>query len=469
VTIGWQYLVTRWAARLAALDLRQIQVDPELRRPWTSLGTTLSERSESKGRRVGRRGRGRPPHAWPLFAAVLLGQTSAAWAQTSNAGDTQGAAVGSPLKIAVSTWSALESATVADAPPEQGRVNVGLGYGHATRRSRFEFSMGSAVPYSNGISRDLVSYAGGLSFSTRFGRRIVLDVTESLSERPLDSTGISGYSPGVRGAVSDALTTNGGLGAARETRNDGEVTLSRTLSRRSTASVSFTHTSSRSAGLAPAGSQLASVRLERRLSPSAMFHAGYGFGSASFATADAAAGVRHDVDFGFDFARPLPFSGRTVLETETGSTILSDGRSRRLRLVLRGSLSRDLAPRWSSRIEYSRPMQFVAGFRQPFLSDALGLNLDGQIGRAWFVLISGGFALGSVGFNSAGASQYDSYTTSVRVRREIGRAWHVEAEGFATRFRFMGGEPVGVSLPSRLQRQGVRAGLSWSAALFRRG
>jgi hypothetical protein len=367
--------------------------------------------------------------------------------------------------------SALESATVASgiAPPEQGRVNVGLGYANRTQRNRFEISIGSGLPYSTGIHQDLISYAGALSFSTRFGRRVLLDVVESLSERPLDSTGISGYTPGVPGAVSDALMTNASLSAVRETRNNGAITLSRTLSRRSSVQVAFTHTSSRSAKLAAAGSQLGSVRLERRVSPSAVFHAGYGFGSASFATAEAAAGIRHDVDFGLDFARPLPFSGRTVLETETGSTILSDGQSQRLRLVLRASLARDLARRWSSRIEYSRPMQFVAGFQQPFLSDAVHLNLDGQMGRAWFLAICGGIARGSVGFNAAGASQYDSYTTSVRVRRQIGRAWHVEAEGFATRFRFMGSEPVGVSLPSRLERKGVRAGLSWSAALFRRG
>jgi hypothetical protein len=406
------------------------------------------------------------PQAWPLFAAVLLGQTSGAWAQTSaTAGST-----GNPLKVSVSMLSALESATVASgiAPPEQGRVNVGLGYGRANRRDSFEISLGSVVPYSAGTRQDLISYAGAFRFSSQLGRRNLLEIAESATERPLDSTGISGYSPGVPGALSDTLMSNAGLTAAREMRNDGAITLSRTFSRRSTASVSFTHTSSRSAGLATAGSQVGSVRLKRRLSPSFVFHAGYGFGSASVATSESAAGIRHDIDFGFAFARPLPFSGRTVLETETGSTLLSDGLSNRLRLVVRGSLARDLAPRWSSRIEYSRPMQFVAGFQQPFLSDALGLNLDGQLGRVWFLSIAGRVARGSVGFNT-GAPQYDSYTTSVRVRRQIGRAWHVEAESFATRFRFTGSERVGVSLPSRLERQGVRAGLSWSAALFRRG
>lgn len=289
-----------------------------------------------------------------LLAAVVLFQASAAWAQTrSNTGVTSTAAAGSPLKISVSMLSSLETATVASgiAPPEEGRVNVGLGWGRATNRNSFEISAGSVVPYSTVVRQDLLSYAGAFSFSSRLGRRTTFEVLESAIDRPLDSFSISGYRPGVPGALSNSLMINAGLTDAREMRNDGAVTLYHTLSRRSTVSVSFMHTSSRSEGLATSGSRIASVRLERQVSPSGMFHAGYGYGSTSVATADAAVGIRQDIDFGFNFARPLPFSGRTVLETETGSTILNDGRSRRLRVVVRASLSRDLAPRWSSRID----------------------------------------------------------------------------------------------------------------------
>jgi hypothetical protein len=396
---------------------------------------------------------------------VLLGPAPAAWAQTT--GGTQ-AATGSPLKLSLSMMSALESATMVGGVPvaERGRVNVGLGYGRANRRNSFDLSLGSVVPYATGIREDLVSYAGSFSFSSRLGRRTDLQIAEAFSERPLDGTGLSGYSRGVPGAVSDALSTNASLSAVRETRSDGAITLSRTLSRRTSAALSFTHTSSRSPGLSPAGSQLAKVQLERRVSPSGTFHAGYGFGSASFSTSETAAGIRHDIDLGFNFARPLPFSGRTILETDTGSTLLNNGGSRKLRLVLRASLLRDLAARWSSRIEYSRPMQFVAGFQQPFLSDALRLSVDGQMSRDWFLSFSGGVARGSVGFD-IGTQKYDSYNTSVRVYRQIARTWRVEVEGFSTRFRYTG--QLSGALPPRIERQGVRAGLSWSAALFRRG
>jgi hypothetical protein len=414
---------------------------------------------------LGGPGRSRLARAWPLAAALLVGGGSVARAQAPPAS----AAGGNPLTVSVAALSVLESVPAEQglAPPEQGRLKVGVGYGRSTRRSSVDLSMSSIVPYATNVQTDRVSYAGAVRFSTRFGRRIELEVVESISERPLDGTGLWGYSPAAPGAFSDALTTNASLGAARETRNDGEITLSRTFSRRSSVALSYQHTTARSVGLDTAGSQVVALRLERRISPSGVFHAGYGFGTASFATAEAAAGVRHDFDVGFDYARPLPFSGRTMFAAETGSTLLSDGRTQRLRLVARGSLSRELAARWSTRFEYSRPMQFVAGFRQPFLSDALGVNVDGQLGRSWFLSMAAGAARGSVGLRTQ-APQYDSYTTSVRVHRQLGRAWRAEVEGFSTRFRFNGSGSSDVALPARLARQGIRAGVSWSAAFRRR-
>ncbi len=237
---------------------------------------------------------------------------------------------------------------------------------------------------------------------------------------------------------------NAGLTAARETRNDGAVTLSRTLSRRSTVSVSFTHTSSRSAGpgdgrqparLGPAGTPV---------SPSGVFHAGYGFGSTSIATAEAAAGIRHDVDFGFDFSQAAPVfrpngarDGNRIDDPQRRPQPQASCSScaRASRAISRA--------RWSTRIEYTRPMQFVAGFQQPFLSDALGLNVDGQLGRAWFLSIAGGCRPR----HRSGSRPAPRSTTGTRRRRACaGRSRERGAsklEGYSTRFRFTGSEPVG--------------------------
>jgi hypothetical protein len=112
-------------------------------------------------------------------------------------------------------------------------------------------------------------------------------------------------------------------------------------------------------------------------------------------------------------------------------------------------------------------MQFVAGFRQPFLSDAVNIHVNGRVSRAWYASMASGVARGAVGFGTTGGA-YDSYTGSVQVQRQIARAWRLEAEAFATHFRFTATELSEIALPSRLTRRGVRAGFSWSAALLRR-
>ena len=108
--------------------------------------------------------------------------------------------------------------------------------------------------------------------------------------------------------------------------------------------------------------------------------------------------------------------------------------------------SRGGGPRGS---RYSRPMQFVAGFQEPFLSDALGLNVDGQLGRAWFLTISGGVARGSVGFNTG--------APALRLVHHVGapapadRASVARRSGRASR-RGSGSRepmPVGMTIPSR--------------------
>ena len=371
----------------------------------------------------------------------------------------------SPVTVAGSLLASLESVRgdMADVPPEQGRLSLSLGYNRPSRRSNFEIVGSSIVPaYASGIHRDRLSFAAGLQLSRILGRRTQFSASASGSERPFDVSGFSARSgTGVFDATTGLLTSNGGLTTERELRYDGAMTLSRILSRTSWVDLTFTHTGSIRPGVEAATSQIAGARIARRISPSSVIHAGYGFGVASFATVDRAAGRRHDVDLGVSFERPLPFSGRTLFSASTGSTVLTDGRTHQFRLLASASLSRDLGHAWSSAIAYSRPMQYVAGFEQPFLSDALSLKLEGRVARVWFLSFRSALARGSVALAADGSS-YESYSASVSVRRQIGRAWRVEAEAFAMQFTSVAGDTPSAGLPPSEQRHGVRAGISWS-------
>jgi len=407
-----------------------------------------------------------------LRASLVLG--AIALSQPALAGQSEEATaappVRRPLALGMSLLSSLESEPthLSSVPPETGRMTLTFGYNRPRRRSTFEIAGSSVVPYSSGVRRELLSFGGGVQVSRIFGRRTQFTASQSVSEAPFDLSGFAGRTPSY--AASDTmavpLTTNGSLTVERELRYDGAMTLTRTLSRRSSAALSFVHTGSMRPGVPAATSQLGAARFSRRVSPSVIFLAGYGFGVASFASGDREAGRRHDIDLGFSFERPLPFSGRTLFSAGTGSTVLTDGRTHRLRLVASGTLSRDLGRAWSSRIAYSRPMHYIAGFRQPFLSDALSVSLDGRVRRTWFLSGASGFARGAVGFATGGPA-YDSYSASVRLQRQIARAWRVEAEGFLMHFAFAGADLDGAALPPLLRRRGVRFGISWATADYR--
>jgi hypothetical protein len=403
------------------------------------------------------------PHACALLAAVLSGAPVSVSAQASTSGaPTTG---GAPLTLAASLFSAHESMAENTRRPEQGRLNLALGYSRRTPATGLDFSASSVVPYAAGPRVEDASYAGSGRYSAQLGRRTRLDIAESVSQQPLNVAAVSGALAAAPGAAIPLGASATGVLSLRETRVDGSFSLARTLGPRSSATFSFTHNDSRSPGQRPASSRLLSARFERRVSAATAVHAGYGVGTATFATETTVPGVRHDVDFGISYARPLPFSRRTMLDASTGSTLLTDGIRHQLRLVVNGGLFRSLG-RWSARLGYSRPIQYVAGFHQPFLSDAVHVSVDGRPGDAWQLSMASGVARGSVGFGG-GSRGYESYSLSVRAQRKIARAWHLEAEAFATSFQFTNGSVDGV-LPSRVERRGVRGGLSWSTAFFRR-
>jgi hypothetical protein len=412
----------------------------------------------------------RRPPVWPMLASLLIGPAGfEARAQSAPAAAPPSDSARAPLTMAVSMFSAFEGASVEQGgiPREQGQLNVALGWTRQTRRHALHVSAASVVPYAGGVEPGRISYAAGVSLSSTLGRRTRLEASQSMTEQPFNIGSLTGVSLRDLSTPLEGGRTHAGLFADRETRLDGAVTLSRTLSPRSSAVLSYTNTSSRSAGRTPSGSQLLALRFTRRVFASGVLHAGYGFGSATFATPDAAAGTRHDLDLGIGFDGPLPFSSRTMFAASTGSTIVTDGVRRRLRLVAQGSLSRALSQRWSSRIEYSRPMQFVAGFQQPLLSDAVHLTIDGRVAGGWNLSWTADAARGSVGFDSGGR-RFNSYSASLSLHRQVSRQWRFEAEGFASSFQFSGGDGSASALPAEVVRRGIRVGLSWSTPLERR-
>jgi hypothetical protein len=247
---------------------------------------------------------------------------------------------------------------------------------------------------------------------------------------------------------------------------DARVALTRTLNPRSVAVVSGTYTYS-ATGPDRVISRGVAARLERHFGAFLGWHAGYGFTQASYSgTASQTDQRRHDLDLGIDYARPLSFWRHTTFAVGTGSTLLVEPTTgRQMRLVVTSRIERQVTRTWAARVEYSRPIQYVAGLAQPLLSDAVRVGLDGRLTRGVLLTAVAGAARGEVG--AVGGQRFRSADAVVRIARRLGPEWDLQVEYQDARYRFAGGTSPGGAIPGAFARRSFRGGLVWSPALRR--
>ena len=176
------------------------------------------------------------------------------------------------------------------------------------------------------------------------------------------------------------------------------------------------------------------------------------------------AGLRHDIDLGVQYERPLPFAGRTIVGMTTGSTVFRDGSSQRLRLMVEGRLAHSFSDRWSGRVDYSRPIRYLAGVAEPILSDTVAGSITGRTSRSTELTLLAGYSRGGVGFESAG-QDFTSRTLTAHFRARLARSWWFEAQAFAAAYAFSSADALKGPLAAEFSRHGVRGGLSWAAPL----
>lgn len=345
-----------------------------------------------------------------------------------------------------------------------------MDYERRTRGSVFAVSAASGasvqpdVPFSDGLSQGL-----SVHVSSQLSRRTTVQASGDLSYAPMNLAGqLSG--PAQLGASSvAALMFDTGQGHQR--RAASTVSVTRTLGRRSSAVLAYTYSTAVLSEGSAASTQLASVRFSRQISPFAALRAGYGtgYGHAGSAAEDTAAeggesGRRQDVDLGVHYERPLPFAGRTTVALNTGSSVFSDGSSQRIRLMAEGSLAHAMSARWAARLDYSRPVQFLAGLAEPLFSDAVAASITGRTTRYTELTVSAGYSRGAVGLHTAG-QEFSSRSLTAQFRARLARSWWLEVHAFTGAYSFASADSLSDALPAEFARHGVRGGVSWSAPL----
>jgi hypothetical protein len=174
---------------------------------------------------------------------------------------------------------------------------------------------------------------------------------------------------------------------------------------------------------------------------------------------------QHDIGVGLDYNRPLSRSRNTWLGFTFGSTILDalpPGRAtgqvvHQFRGFADGTLTHQFGRTWSARGNYRRGAQFIDEVAQPVYSDSVTLSLDGFLSRRTEWTSSAVYSSGDLAARPN--SGFKNYAANARLRYGLNKKWAAFGEYFYYRYEYQPGA-LPVTLPSRVNRNGARVGIS---------
>lgn len=371
------------------------------------------------------------------------------------------AAQAGPPALRLGLETAFEKVTESTASAAAGvsRLHADFSTQRASPRSKVQVWSGLTaeqtwIQASPGALAGAMSVDGGVTLSRRTG----FVFSQQVSSAPTDV--FAAFGSGTSIATSRAVINGSELpGARRTTSESGRVALTRILGARSQASFTAMQSVSMmgSDRVASAG---ASASLSRRLGAHVGWHLGYGFTQSTSRTAGSTLDDRrHDLDVGVDYARPLSFSRHTTLSVTSGSSVLTDAEGNHFRVDADVEVSHQLSRHWSAAASYTRPIEYLAGFARPLISDAVRVGFSGTLPHRISLLVSAGSATGTEG--SVGGAHFSSYTGSVRISRRLSPVWALEGEYHDGRYRF-DEDPQAAGIPAAFARRGFRAGIVWA-------
>jgi hypothetical protein len=360
----------------------------------------------------------------------------------------------------VSSGALIDPSVSAVGEGPHSQVQASWSYVRPSRARTLTFSGDSAVRYFPDAAGSVIgSHTVGFAGTWIAGRRTTISASESVSYAPLALFG----SWDNAAALADGPRLDEGLFTRMTLRHGGGLRVAHVLGRRTSATFGYEYSASTARDGAAAGSRLATAQVRRGISPGVALRVGYGFGTAQFGTT-ASPRLHHHLDLGIDYARPMPFSRQTTLSVRTGSVLLS-GATTAYRLDASAAMRHPLGRDWRVAIGYDRPMQFVEGFDEPLLSDAVTAGLEGRIGRRIRMTSALSFITGTVG-TALPARRFESVGGSSRIDLPLGRHWMLTGEYSDFQYQFA----ESVVLPGRmmreLRRRALRGGLTWNFGSF---
>ena len=245
------------------------------------------------------------------------------------------------------------------------------------------------------------------------------------------------------------------------------VGLSHAISRRISASLGY------SASRSPAGTYGAYVAqsvgggLNWTLAKGLSLHGGYTYGQTEYGTgADRLFYETHQIDAGLGFDRALSLTRRTSLSFNTGTSIIQDQYSTHYGITGNIAITHEIGRSWAATAAIDRDVSFMRTFNQPVFSDSFSAGLGGMIDRHLQFQSGFGTALGKVGFG-VGDTGFSNFYTSAGLRYGLSQNIGLTLDYGYYWYDYGRDVTLPKGVPSKIGRQSVRAGISYSTPIFR--
>lgn len=168
--------------------------------------------------------------------------------------------------------------------------------------------------------------------------------------------------------------------------------------------------------------------------------------------------VHEVLDLGVDFLKSLSLARRTTLGINTQTSVIKRPvTGRRYRLNGSLMLSRHFARTWHATAGVSRSTEFMPGFLEPLLQDAVNFSVSGMMSRRaeWFATVNAG--RGQFGFDDSGRFLTGHATT--RLNWALMRHLGIYGQ-YAFYYYELPRSTAAISLLNQVSRQSVSVGLA---------
>jgi hypothetical protein len=174
----------------------------------------------------------------------------------------------------------------------------------------------------------------------------------------------------------------------------------------------------------------------------------------------------HSPDIGLDFRRALSLTRRTSLTFGVGTEATVVREQARYRATGNVNVAHEIGRTWQADASYQRGTQFVDTLPEPVFGDTARVGLSGLISRRVQFQAAAGATIGNSGFDVQ--RQFDSYRGTISMSTALNRFMNVGVDYVYYRYMF---DPLTVlepGLPHEVNRQSIRAHVSFWAPLMNR-